>query len=392
LRQRLRLLFPWYRFPPFTDKSIGGLSTTLWDNTNWLSKLGHEVNVLTPGDREEECTVGNILVKSSRIGRTIMLGGKLDSEAQRWLSDFDAVISVNNYGAHSLRSVLGRVHVVRQIHTVARDRPLTSYLPLKWGILEYAKMGWQKIREQRSEDALRGVPTVCVSRYLLKKVVEHRVEEEQNTVYIPNGVDTELFKGSNQEHTYDLLFVGRFQYAKGLDLLIWALKRLWLKGLRPKLRIVGGFTTKERAHIQKIAGDELSKNISFDGVVTHELMPGVYRGAGVLVAPSRYETFGLPALEGAACCTPVIATNIGGLSEILDYAPHMLVERADHMLFQRKIEEVLTRIDNYKSVTQAGRVKAESYSIASVAEKFANYIQNSLQRTTRAPPSEKAAG
>jgi len=54
LRQKLRLLFPWYRFPPFTDKSIGGLSTTLWDNTNGLSKLGHEVNVLIPGEHEEE--------------------------------------------------------------------------------------------------------------------------------------------------------------------------------------------------------------------------------------------------------------------------------------------------------------------------------------------------
>jgi len=100
LRQKLRLLFPWYRFPPFTDKSIGGLSTTLWDNTNGLSKLGHEVNVLIPGEHEEEHLVGNILVKKSSLGRTIMQGGKLNSRAQRLLSDFDAVISVNNYGAH----------------------------------------------------------------------------------------------------------------------------------------------------------------------------------------------------------------------------------------------------------------------------------------------------
>jgi len=68
--------------------------------------------------------VGNILVKKSSLGRTIMQGGKLNSRAQRLLSDFDAVISVNNYGAHSLRRVLAQVHVVRQIHTVAIDRPL----------------------------------------------------------------------------------------------------------------------------------------------------------------------------------------------------------------------------------------------------------------------------
>jgi len=56
------------------------------------------------------------------------------------------------------------------------------------------KNEWEKIREQKFEKALRGVSTVCVSGYLLKKVIEHKVEEEQNTVFIPNGVDTELFK------------------------------------------------------------------------------------------------------------------------------------------------------------------------------------------------------
>ncbi|PSO06396.1 hypothetical protein B9Q04_16255 [Candidatus Marsarchaeota G2 archaeon BE_D] len=379
LRQKLRLLFPWYRFPPFTDKSIGGLSTTLWDNTNGLSKLGHEVNVLIPGEHEEEHLVGNILVKKSSLGRTIMQGGKLNSRAQRLLSDFDAVISVNNYGAHSLRRVLAQVHVVRQIHTVAIDRPLMTYLPLKWGVLEYAKMKWEKIREQKFEKALRGVSTVCVSGYLLKKVIEHKVEEEQNTVFIPNGVDTELFKKTSKEYKYDLLFVGRFQYAKGLDLLILALKKLWLKGLRPSLMIVGSFTPKERVHIQKIAGDELSKSISFKGVVPHELMPEVYCDARVVVVPSRYETFGLPALEGASCGVPVIATNVGGLSEILDYAPDMLVERADYLLLEKKIEEVLTGRDDLKHLIQAGRVKAESYSIVSVLEKFSNYVQNSLE-------------
>jgi len=100
--------------------------------------------------------------------------------------------------------------------------------------------------------------------------------------------------------------------------------------------IVGSFTPKERVHIQKIAGDELSKSISFKGVVPHELMPEVYCDARVVVVPSRYETFGLPALEGASCGVPVIATNVGGLSEILDYAPDMLVERADISFSKRK--------------------------------------------------------
>ncbi|MEM0121652.1 MAG: glycosyltransferase family 4 protein, partial [Thermoprotei archaeon] len=285
MRDRLRLLFPWYRFPPFTDKSIGGLSTTLWDNTTWLAKLGHDVIVLVPAERETDSLVRGVLVKGSRTGRTIMLGGELDSECRRWLRDFDAVISVNNYGAPTLKKVLGQVNVVRQIHTLAADRAVSTYLPLKWNMSHYIKIVWEKAREERFEKALKGAPTICVSRYLLSKVLEHGVEAEENTVFIPNGVDTELFNQKNSTKKYDILFVGRFQYSKGLDILLKAIKKLWSEGLKPTLGIAGGFTQRERDYVLRAAGPELSNNISFLGVVPHELMPEVYNSSKLLVVP-----------------------------------------------------------------------------------------------------------
>jgi glycosyltransferase involved in cell wall biosynthesis len=70
-------------------------------------------------------------------------------------------------------------------------------------------------------------------------------------------------------------------------------------------------------------------------------MPKAYAESKIVVVPSRYESFGLPALQEASRGLPVIATNVGGLREVLDYAPSMLVSRPDIDPSATKIQKIL---------------------------------------------------
>ena len=66
----------------------------------------------------------------------------------------------------------------------------------------------------------------------------------------------------------------------------------------------------------------LADRVHFVAPQPHELLSTYYRAADVCVVPSRSESFGLVALEAAACGTPVVAAGGGGLTTLVDARPH----------------------------------------------------------------------
>jgi D-inositol-3-phosphate glycosyltransferase len=115
-----------------------------------------------------------------------------------------------------------------------------------------------------------------------------------------------------------ILFVGRIERLKGIDRVIQALPML--SGLNPKLLIVGedGNRKGEADNLKVLAHDlGVSDLVSFSGLVDYDKLPDYYNAADVVVFPSYYESFGLVPLESLACGTPVIATNVGDLENII---------------------------------------------------------------------------
>jgi len=118
-----------------------------------------------------------------------------------------------------------------------------------------------------------------------------------------------------------LLFVGRIQPLKGPDVAIRALASL--PDRRAQLVIVGGASGTEgdletmRAHALV---DELGLHdrVVFVEPQPHHILSTYYRAADVVLAPSRSESFGLVALEAAACGIPVVASAVGGLLSLVD--------------------------------------------------------------------------
>ena len=146
---------------------------------------------------------------------------------------------------------------------------------------------------------------------------------------VPPGVDRAFFapgdqRGARRAVGLDagpvVLFVGRIQPLKGLDLAVEALARMGTDGAR--LVVVGGpsgaggdaYLAEVRATAEALG---VAGRIRWVDPQPHHLLASWYRAADVVVVPSRSESFGLVALEAAACGTPVVAAAVGGLTDLI---------------------------------------------------------------------------
>lgn len=146
---------------------------------------------------------------------------------------------------------------------------------------------------------------------------------------IPPGVDLDIFHPLDKEkarrelalndYRRVLLFAGRLQPFKGLDLLLHAMTYLPNHGMT-QLLVVGGNAgkTDELAKMNSLVNElGIRSTVVFVGAVEHEKMPIFYNAADICVIPSYHESFGLVAVEALASGTPVVASRVGGLATIV---------------------------------------------------------------------------
>jgi glycosyltransferase involved in cell wall biosynthesis len=161
---------------------------------------------------------------------------------------------------------------------------------------------------------------------------------------------------------YDLLFVGRFQRSKGLDVLLEALAlTATMKGEIYKLGIVGPFSTEQRNYLLHGVPSAMKGTVTFLGSVHRDALPIVINQSRIVVVPSRYESFGLPALEAIACGVPVVAARVGGLPEIVDESVGVLVEPNNPQALAEAIYDSLRFPELRERATTLGPAKASRY-------------------------------
>ena len=142
-----------------------------------------------------------------------------------------------------------------------------------------------------------------------------------------------------------LLFVGRIQPLKGLDVAVGALAALD----RPdaELVVVGGPSGvdggAELHRVLTLARQlGVADRIRFVAPQPHHLLSTYYRAADVVLVPSRSESFGLVALEAGACGVPVVAASVGGLRTLVDDgSTGLLVDRRDPAAFASATRRLL---------------------------------------------------
>lgn len=167
-----------------------------------------------------------------------------------------------------------------------------------------------------------------------------------------------------------LLFVGRIQPLKGVDVAVRALAALD----RPDatLVVVGGASGRDGGaevdRVHKLAVElGVADRIRFVEPQPHHLLSTYYRAADVCLVPSRSESFGLVALEAAACGTPVVAAAVGGLRTLVEHErTGFLVEDRDPAAFAAYAAEILSvpSVDEELSSAAAARARAYTWSTA----------------------------
>ncbi|MDQ6845969.1 MAG: glycosyltransferase [Candidatus Dormibacteraeota bacterium] len=178
-----------------------------------------------------------------------------------------------------------------------------------------------------------------------------------------------------------LLFAGRLEPLKGADTLLGAVARLGEdERFDDVVTLVigedsgdGAAAGGERRRLEAVAGDSgLEARVSFLGAVEHEDLADYYALADICVVPSRTETFGLVALEAQALGTPVVASAVGGLTEIVeDGVTGILVADRQPRAFASAIASLLDDADLRLRMGEAARVRAATFTWARAVERLA---------------------
>ena len=204
---------------------------------------------------------------------------------------------------------------------------------------------------------------ICASESERETLLKLYGVPDDRVTCIPCGVDTEHFRPMSRSRVRRrlklpakeslVLFVGRIEPLKGIDVLLRAVSKL--EG-EFRLLAVGG-DGKEAARQAELRAlvDELGigERVSFRDAVPHDDLPLYYNAADVCVVPSYYESFGLVALEAMACGVPVVASRVGGLRETVQdgetgylvpwRCPQPFAERLDQLLSDARLRRRLGR-------------------------------------------------
>jgi D-inositol-3-phosphate glycosyltransferase len=206
---------------------------------------------------------------------------------------------------------------------------------------------------------------------------------------IPCGIDLSCFRPTDRAAARaalglgddpHLLFVGRIDPIKGIDFLIDGYAQLradWTGTGTPRLIVVGGELCAgelgpDLARVRdRAAALGVADGLIFRGPQPHETLPLYYAATDFTVVPSRYESFGLVAIESMACGTPVIASRAGGLAyTVEDGRNGFLVPYGDAPILAATLDRALTDGAARPALRAGALATAQGYSWADVARRI----------------------
>jgi D-inositol-3-phosphate glycosyltransferase len=203
---------------------------------------------------------------------------------------------------------------------------------------------------------------------------------------IPPGVDVDLFTARDRgicraaleipANERVVLFVGRVDPIKGIDTLLCTAAALDRAGTEATILFVGGDLDADgepTGPLREVVAEASKLNVvsrfRFVGSQPQERLPLFYGAADAVVVPSRYESFGLVAVEAMACGRPVVASRAGGLTfTVEDGTTGYLAPVGDFGLFAEHLARILEDSDLRDRLGANAHESAQRFAWGSVAE------------------------
>jgi len=220
-----------------------------------------------------------------------------------------------------------------------------------------------------------------------RQIAELYGADRSRIAVVPPGVDHAFFGPGHRPQARRalglsagetlLLFVGRIQPLKGADVAVRTLAELSDRNRRPYRLIVVGGPSGPRG-VEAYRGlVSLAEHLGVGRQMTmveprpHELLSTYYRAADACLVPSRSESFGLVALEAAACGTPVVASAVGGLTTLVDHGrTGFLVDEPDPAAYAGCVRRIVEEPLLAERLSTAAVLRARQYTWRGAAAKL----------------------
>jgi glycogen(starch) synthase len=345
-----------WEYPP---RIVGGLGRHVSALTAALVRAGHEVEVVAREHPDAPVTERRPGLHVRRVDAAPPVVGFDD--LLPWVMAFNTALVAAGAAAARERPVdvvhahdwlvaaagaelagLLDVPLVATVHATEWGRH-RGHLPPGISRTIHAVEGWLVERA----DAV-----ITCSAYMRDQVRDLFGRPSASIDVIPNGVDVDWFtldaaevrtfrRTLADDGTHLVLFAGRLEYEKGVQTVLHALERVTDRAGPARFLIagIGTYTDELRALVERLG---LGHRVRFTGFLDEQALRLHYAAADVAVAPSLYEPFGLVAAEAMACGTPVVASDTGGLREILAGGHGLTFPPEDAGELADRIVEVLT--------------------------------------------------
>ena len=362
-----------WEFPP---RIIGGISTHVYHLSRALVEKGTSVRVITcdfPNAPAEEIIDG---VPVSRVDS----GRVPESNFLLWIYHLNSqMISKTTELFETERFDLIHAHdwVVGRAAVELKNRlglPLISTIHAteigRGGSLdgEYRR----KVRDIERLLVEQSDGIICCSNYMLDHIQYVLGAVKTKIRVIPNGVEASRFNNGRQPQLIPtgvsgdrktILYVGRIVREKGIFTLLDAFEKLREQGKDVSLILVGEGPLKEDL-AKEVLRRKLNDRVKLAGFVDEKKLVSLYNSSDAFVLPSHYEPFGMVALEAMASRVPVVVSDVGGLSEIVEDGitgvkvpasnPSTLAEGILRVLEDRELSEQLKE-NAYRAVQERYR-------------------------------------
>jgi len=342
--------------------SIGGMETVIYNLANGLSRRGHEVSVLVnlrrfPFKHYEE--LSGIKIYRVKMGifnwnfRSVLgfmrqTPGAILRIRQILKKEEPEIVNL-----HFITS--GAAAYVRFFQKFFQYKFVASAHGADIFLMPYQSKSYLKLAQRVIEQS--DAVTAC-SNNLLENMVKLTATSAGKSTAIYNGINNEDFKYVSEDCNF-IFSAQRLVYEKGVDILMQSFKIVKDRGFTGGLVVAGDGPEKGRI-LSLISSLGLEDSVTLAGMFTSEQVNEYIRKCTFVVVPSRSEAFGLINLEAMASGKAIVASNIGGIPELVRGGYNGLLFKAeDHLDLA---EKMIFMINN----------KAFRYALAENGKRFVN--------------------
>ena len=404
----LRIICPTYWYPQHASDTQ---ATYVHDINRHLVRRGHSVTVVTPGHPSlprQETFDGVRVVRFPLELPPDLTYGRVAQSRVSWLGRFARVVVMAHYMEAQHRAILGEaaergadvVHAHWAIPTgpaavtAARKLHVPSIITMHGGdVYVNPEQGYDFPTRWYVRPALRwtlqhagaltAITEDCRQHALRAGAPAERIK------LVFNGTDLRRFSpgenGKDERYGPHMIFACRQLFPrKGIRFLLEAAAEL--KPEFPDIKIVLAGDGFERPELARLAGElGIANDVTFLGWVPNAELPPYYRAAAVSVIPSLEEGFGIPAAEAMGCEVAVVASDAGGLPEVVENGvTGLVVPRGDSRALAKAIGSLLADPERRRQMGQAGRERAlRLFDWDRSAEQFEEIYREVASRMTR---------